>query len=440
MRPNEQQVEEIRRLFGLMQSKEDFLDLLNYAKLVIYPNDKYPIELRSLNYYINPNIQRDQLTVVLNRIVEATGNSEGEKASRLTIRLLENSISKGHRYTSFTIPKKNGDERVITAPVNGLKRIQKALNLILQVMFQPHEAAFGFVLGRSILDNAKVHERSYYVFNIDLKDFFPSVEKARLFSLLKLPPFDLHSSPVRKKIANMISVLCCEEMEVERLENGEWVKKRLFVLPQGAPTSPAVTNMVCYKMDRRLAGLAKRHGLRYSRYADDITFSSFHNVYQEDGEFRQELHRIIEDQRFVINERKVRLQKQGYRQEVTGLVVNAQANIQRRYIKEIRKWLYVWERYGYNRLTQYFFLQHIGEDGTGKSAPVSPVIVLRGKLNYLRMVKGEAHPAYLSLKERYIRLVTQSGVKVGREVYLEKVLDVLCSEGLGAAMRIYIPQ
>ena len=106
-------------------------------------------------------------------------------------------------------------------------------------------------------------------------------------------------------VSNIIASLCCTEMLVERKdEKDEWLEVRKSVLPQGAPTSPILTNIVCRKLDIRLNGLAKRFGLKYSRYADDITFSSSHNVYQKGGEFLDELKRVINDQGFTIKESK----------------------------------------------------------------------------------------------------------------------------------------
>lgn len=357
----------------------------------------------------------------------------------------------------------------------------------------------GFVRNRSIVDNAKVHAASKYVYNIDLKDFFPSIDQARVWKCLQLKPFNLYDTIEKQKeqvpfevypfselihefspthirlvvsaegkkyihlmkiidgkekyvtvkvgqnvefksektadelkvfinnindyevyvgktingqwltlnaknkknyekkivvfsrlsIANMISSICCNEMEVERKnEAGEWEKVRRNVLPQGAPTSPVITNIVCQRLDFLLSGVAKRFGLKYSRYADDITFSSMHNVYQPDSEFLKELHRIIAEQGFHINERKTRLQKEGHRQEVTGLLVNKKANVQHRYIKQLRMWLYYWERYGYERAYRFFLQQYLADKGNIVKGKPDMVNVIGGKLDYLKMVKG----------------------------------------------------
>ena len=296
MKITEEQSLVIKDLFINMNSKYDFLNLLNEAKKLIHGDKMLPFEERQLNYYINAYKNRSKT------------------------------------YHSFTIKKKSGSLRTINAPSKGLKAIQSALNLIFQIMHQPHTAAYGFVIGKSIVDNANQHISQNYVYNIDLKDFFPSIDQARVWGRLKVAPFNLGISPERIKIANMMAALTCTNMEVERFKEGEWVKLVLPVLPQGAPTSPTLTNAICEKLDVRLTRVAKKFGLNYTRYADDITFSSKHNTYEVEPDkfekifvpnstFDLEIRRIISDQNFHIKESKVRLQKQGYRQEVTGLTV-----------------------------------------------------------------------------------------------------------------------
>ena len=125
-----------------------------------------------------------------------------------------------------------------------------------------------------------------------------------------------------------------------------------------------------------VSGLSRRFHLAYTRYADDITFSSNHNVYQPDGVFMQELHRIIDECHFTINPKKTRLQKRGTRQEVTGLTVCSKPNVSRKYIKSLR--------------AQIHKIKHT------EAPTVHEINVARGKLNYLRMVKGATDPTYLA--------------------------------------------
>ena len=441
-------IEQIRTAFEKMQSREDLLHLLNEVKPLIYGKKARPFELRQLTWYANPKL--------------------GD-----------------NRYSEFKIKKKSGTQRSIHAPKEGLKAIQRCLALILQSVYEPHKAAFGFVRNRSIVDNAKLHVGSNYVYNIDLKDFFPSIDQARVWKTLQLKPFNLNKASTaepqyirweefkkeylkteeplkfykgkgrmfsntpygtlyvasnfdlekdkyvllgsnslktktgkslegtlwlvnkipdtsRLHIANIIASLCCTEMEVERkTEKGEWGKVKRNVLPQGAPTSPVLSNIVCQKLDFLLSGVAKRFGLKYSRYADDITFSSMHNVYQPGSEFLKELHRIIAEQNFHIKESKTRLQKDGYRKEVTGLLVNEKANVQQRYIKQLRMWLYYWERDGYEKASGFFLQQYIADKGHVKNVKPDMANVISGKLDYLKMVKGAENELYLKLKIRF---------------------------------------
>jgi retron-type reverse transcriptase len=266
------------------------------------------------------------------------------------------------------------------------------MNMILQEIYEPSKYAMGFAKNRSVVDNAKRHINQNYVFNIDLKDFFPSITRARISARLKVKPFEFSDD-----IARMISGLC-----TMKVSDGENVK---YVLPQGAPTSPTITNIICDKLDHKLAGLAKRFGLNYSRYADDITFSSSHNVYQEESDFRKELQRIITEDGFVINDKKTRLQKRGSRQEVTGVIVCEKANVTKKYVKEIRNLLYIWERYGYDEAVKRFHPRYKAEKGHVKKHNPNLYAVLEGKLLYLKMVKGENDYVYKRLQGKYDHLM-----------------------------------
>ncbi len=377
MKQEQAHFHQIKTAFEKMQSREDLLHLMNEVKPLIYGEKAVPFELKQLTWYANPKLS-------------------------------------GKRYTEFKITKKSGAQRSIHSPVKGLKAIQKTLAYVLHCVYEPHKAAMGFVRDRSIVVNAQLHAGRNYVYNIDLKDFFPSIDQARVWKTLQLKPFNLNKefntqvTPGDEKqdsnrldIANIIASLCCTEIEVERQnETGVWEKVKRNVLPQGAPTSPVLTNIVCQKLDYLLSAVAKRFGLNYSRYADDITFSSMHNVYQSGSKFLKELHRIIAEQNFHIKESKTRLQKDGYRKEVTGLLVNEKVNVQQHYIKQLRLWLYYWERYGYERAYGFFLQQYIADKGHVNKGKPDMTNVIAGKLDYLKMVKGADNELYLKLKSR----------------------------------------
>jgi RNA-directed DNA polymerase len=308
-------------------------------------------------------------------------------------------LSSSH-YRKFSILKKSGEKRLINAPVSELKTIQKLLSIIIQCVFVPHESANGFIWDRSVVDNAKLHIGKNYVFNLDIKDFFSSIEESMIIKCLENPPFYLNDK--RNEIAQVITALCCQSIVVEQLScKMEWESVKRNVLPQGAPTSPVLSNIVCEKLDYLLSAVAKRFNLTYSRYADDITFSSMHDVYQKEGNFLNELERIITEQGFRIKKSKTRLQKKWDRQEVTGLIVNKKVNLRKKFIKDLRMWLYYWENYGVDRANTYFKLKYKKDiEFIEKDVP-DIISVLDGKLNYLKMVLGGDNLNYIKLKTRF---------------------------------------
>ena len=396
MKIEQQHIDQIRQRFASMQSKEELLALLNETKNILYRKECKPFELKSLTYYANPELCKK-------------------------------------RYAQFTVKKKSGGERVINAPVGGLKSILRVLNFIFQCMYEPHNAATGFVHNKSILDNVKIHVGNHYVFNLDLKDFFHSFDRNRVKMGFISEPFFLNGT--REPLAFLLASLCTHPFEV----NGE-IKA---VLPQGSPTSPTITNILCKKMDRRLTGLAKRFGAKYSRYADDITFSSFQNIYNN-PDFKKELERIISEDNLLtingkqvefgpqlkINPDKTRLQKSVQRQEVTGLIVNEKANVRQRYVKQIRMWLHYWEKYGYAKAEQIFTRDYVADKGHVKKRKPNLENVLDGKLEFLKMVKGGENETYLSLKKRFDRLM-------GSQNQVNKILDIWERDGVDYAIEVF---
>ena len=331
-------------------------------------------------------IENDTKLELLRKLNEMKKKLYGNKCHSITMKQLNYHAypkNNPNRYVQFQIPKKKkGEFRTITAPNAGLKSIQRCINAFLLEQFEAHPAANGFVPGKSIVDNAKVHLGQKYIYNIDLKDFFPSVTAGRVFACLQLPPFSFD-----KQTASLIADLCCHE----------------GVLPQGAPTSPTLTNVVCSRLDWRLSKLARRYDLRYSRYADDITFSGMTNLFHEDGDFVKELHLYIEKEGFQINESKTRTNSYYQRQEVTGLIINEKPNVTQRYVKQIRTMLHNWEASGYE-VAQNIFLEcyHPSKNVPGEHHIEN---IICGKLDYLKMVKGESDGTYLKLSNRFNELL-----------------------------------
>ncbi|MDY5858219.1 MAG: reverse transcriptase family protein [Porphyromonas sp.] len=328
------------------------------------------------------------------------------------------------RYHSFEIPKKSGGVRRISAPARTKYRVLLYyVNQLLKSIYKPNDYAMGFVAGRSIVSNAAQHLGQNYVYNIDLKDFFPSITESRIRQRLRSAPYELS-----ELAACLISGLATMSQSSRDVDTDKQVVR--YVLPQGSPISPILTNIVCERLDRRLAGLAKRFGLRYSRYADDITFSSSHNVYHTGGDFDLELRRIIANQGFAINEGKVRLQKRGARQEVTGLRVGERVNVSKDYIRSLRSILYIWERYGYADASDKFRKAYMLEKAGQIKGEPSMEAVLGGKLQFLRMVRGAEDKVYCRLAETYQRLLAElRGVGV-EEIKVEPLLSPDATDAL----------
>ena len=378
----DKQIKVIKNRTALLQSKSDLVALLNDVAVMIYGDgDKKAFDLKHVTYYANPKIS-------------------------------------SKRYATFEIKKKSGKTRVIHSPTSGLKSILKCFSYVLESVYEPHPAAMGFVPGKSVVDNAQKHLSMQHVYNIDLQDFFHTFDRNRVKMGIWRNLFKLEKD--KEELAFFLAALCTHPIEI----NGE-VK---IVLPQGSPVSPVLTNMLCVSLDRRLQGLAKRYRIRYSRYADDITFSSNRNVFME-TEFQQELHRIIEeDQKLKINPDKTRLQKRGYRQEVTGVIVNKKPNVHRKYVKQVRMWIYYIEKYGQQKAEQLFRADYIRDKGHVKNLSNPMFSVLMGKLQYLKMVKGGNDNTYLRLKDRFDNVI-------GHENGIDALLDVWENEGIDEAIK-----
>ena len=343
------------------------------------------------------------LLALLNKIKK---DELGDRAHSFTMKQLNYFINpKRNRasYHTFTIPKKSGGVRTISAPVGMLRSFLTYTNVLLQAFYDAPECVTGFVPAKSVVDNAERHVGMNYVFNTDLKDFFPSISKSRVWATLKKEPFGFNDT-----IADAIAGLCCTYVNHEREEDN-------VALPQGSPCSPILTNIVCRNLDRRLSGLAKRFGLTYSRYADDITFSSMHNVYQPEGDFITELRRIVTGQHLTLNEKKTRLQKKGERQDVTGLVVNGGVNVTREYVRDLENLLYIWKKHGRASAFAKFAGRYVPKQSL-RAARYDMERVVAGRLAYLKMVKGEESPVWRRLQKRYNALAGKKEKTAGTDI------------------------
>jgi hypothetical protein len=222
-------------------------------------------------------------------------------------------------YRRFVIPKRGGGERAIWAPLPTLKAAQHWVLRNVVEKLPVHGAAHGFLPGRSTLTNAAAHTGARLVVKMDVKDFFPTVTLKRVKGVFRKAGY-------REQVATLLALLCTEAPREVVEQDGKtyYVSLGPRCLPQGAPTSPALTNTLCLRLDRRISGLAKRFGYRYTRYADDLTFSlpATHEGEPHVGTLMGQVRRIVEAEGFRLHPDKTRVHRSGGRQQVTGLVVN----------------------------------------------------------------------------------------------------------------------
>ncbi len=273
--------------------------------------------------------------------VKSLAQQMGISVGELRFLAFQRKVSKINHYKRFLIPKKRGGHRQISAPMPRLKNVQ---NWILQhILYQVplHPDAHGFVPGKSIVTNARPHVGASVVINLDLKDFFPGITFPRIKGLFR-------SMGYSEQIA-IILALICTEAEVELVEvNGETFHLMASErhLPQGAPSSPALSNILCIRMDKRLRGAAQLHGFAYTRYADDLTFSSKEKGEAAIQKMLWQAKKIVEDEGFTIHPEKERIMRMGERQEVTGIVVNDKLSLDRKTLRRFRALLFQLEKDG----------------------------------------------------------------------------------------------
>ena len=234
-------------------------------------------------------------------------------------------------YVRFQIAKKSGGMRELSAPHVSMKSAQHwILDAILKKL-PMHDSAHGFIDERNIMTNAVPHVGKEIVINADLKDFFPTITFPRVKGMFQ----SLGYSPCVATILALISTECPRRL-VEFNGTKLHVSTGPRALPQGAPTSPALSNIAARRLDLRLTGFAKKSGWTYTRYADDITFSASGEVTQKTALILATLRQIAKEEHFSVNEKKTRVQRQNRRQEVTGIVVNTRPNVPRATYRRLR--------------------------------------------------------------------------------------------------------
>ncbi|MES2730441.1 MAG: reverse transcriptase domain-containing protein [Bacteroidota bacterium] len=250
-------------------------------------------------------------------------------------------VSKISHYRRFYLPKKTGGQRLISAPMPRLKEAQHWVLAHILALVTVHEAAHGFLSKHSIVSNARPHVGAEVVINLDLKDFFPTVTYPRVKGVFGKLGYS-------EAAATVLALLCTEpEIDEAELDGETWfIASGERHLPQGAPTSPALTNILCTRLDRRLQGLAAKLGFTYTRYADDLTFSTSGEGKKNINKLKSLVNQIVENEDFRVHPDKTRVMRKGSRKEVTGIVVNDKPSVDRSSLRKFRALLYQIEQEG----------------------------------------------------------------------------------------------
>jgi RNA-directed DNA polymerase len=228
-------------------------------------------------------------------------------------------VDTGTHYNRWLIPKRSGGQRLISSPKPDLKAAQRWVAQNISERLPVHGAAHGFLVGRSTASNAAPHAGAKIVVKLDLKDFYPTITMPRVRGLFRKAGYN-------EQVATLLALLCTEAPREELDIRGQrcYVALGPRSLPQGAPTSPSITNSLSLRMDARLAGFARATGWVYTRYADDLTFS-WHDGERPGrvGPLLGMVEEIVREEGFALHRKKTRVMRSGSRQQVTGLVVNA---------------------------------------------------------------------------------------------------------------------
>ena len=289
-------------------------------------------------------------------------------------------------YTRFNIPKKKGGFRTIASPKPMLRKAQEWILEAILSKISVHDAAMAFRPGLSIVHNAQKHEYGGIIIRIDLKDFFPSIQFNRVKGIFK-------SFGYNEGLASIFALICTDSARIKAQLDDKtyYVALTERYLPQGACTSPSLTNIICKRLDSRLTGLCHKYGFIYTRYADDIVISHY-NSQQSIHSILKFARQIIADEGFTVHPDKLKIMRPHRRQSVTGIVVNDTPNVSRKDLRYFRSFLHHYEKEGEQAVSQ-----KLGKNATNYA---------RGYWSFIHMVNPETAAKILKkhpwLKENII--------------------------------------
>ncbi|WP_051349290.1 reverse transcriptase family protein [Chryseobacterium gregarium] len=316
------------------------------------------------------NLQQQQIIYLGENVSKGLhkGDSDAEKLLQFSLPVFENvsdfsqksgfslsvikylafhrNVSKKSHYHVFEIPKKSGGKRKISAPKPQLRHFQHWILENILNKIPVGDAVHGFTIKKSIVTNAEPHIKKDIIINIDLQDFFPSISYKRVKGLFSKLGYS-------EQLSTIFALVCTQAHTEEILldEVKYFVHKGERFLPQGSPASPAISNIIAYKLDKRLLGLAAKYGFTYTRYADDLTFSAGQDNEQNINKLLYFVKQVISAEDFTVHPDKLHIMRRKHQQKVTGIVVNEKLNVERKKLRKFRALLHNIEANGWQNQT-----------------------------------------------------------------------------------------
>ena len=271
-----------------------------------------------------------------------------------------------------------------------MKNIQKKISYLLDEMYKPHSQAHGYIKKRSVRTNAMQHLKKKNILQVDIESFFDAITFPRIRGRLLAPPYNLTNDT-----ATTVAKLCTL--------NG--------ALPMGSPASPTISNIICAKMDYQLAEFASKNGCFYSRYADDLTFSTNRNRFPKSmvefpnnavsgtATIGKALENIITSNGFQVNASKTRVASKHDSQEICGIICNEKLNVRRKQIRQIRAMLHAWRKFGKQAAEAEWSAKYNWRKANSFEASI------RGKIQYLISIRGPQDAVVFAYVQQYNSLV-----------------------------------
>lgn len=383
---------------------------------------------KGLNHTVSDKEKLEKLNLPYFENIIEFSEKINKPISELRFLAFQRSVSKVSQYHNYYVPKKSGGKRLISAPKPKLKATQNWIKTNILDKINPSENVHGFVKERSILTNAEPHQNKNIVISLDLKDFFPSISYKRVKGLFQKLGYSEQLSTLFALLTthNETDKLSVDgEIYYAQKVDKETGQPHRF-LPQGSPASPAITTLIAYKMDKRLEGLAKKMGFTYTRYADDLTFSSDLDLKKDQkntdkiiGSLLYFVKKVVTSEGFEVHPDKTHIMRKGSQQKVTGVIVNSneenKLGIDRKTLRKFRAFLHQTSKTGWQNNS------NSNQPNKDKKwgAHTDPKQAALGFASFIKMVDAEKGEKFIE----QINAIPNSENYVEQAVLVDKSID-----------------